>query len=427
MQAEEFIKLAKKNQERMIQDRRYLHEHPELSQHEENTVRFVADRLKELHIEYTIVPKGGVLGFIGGSEQDTDKKTVLLRADMDALPVEESPDNLRQPKCCVSQVKGVSHACGHDAHTAMLLSAAEILKEKEDQLPGRVILFFERAEEAGGNILFLLRYIYEHKIRVDGCYGTHVRAELESGTVSVDPGPISAGGFGFECTIHGQGGHGAHPSRANSPVDCFVALYQACCLIPVKYIPADEALSFSLGKVQAGSKRNIIPSDLEFAGSFRFFDHKIGVAAKKKFLELCNSICEAYGCQFELTKEVGPTLPLVNEPHCTELCGKVVEEVVGEANRVHERPGMGSESFSAAQRIWPGTFTHLGIRNPELGSGAGHHSPEFDLDESVLYIGAGLYAAYAFAFLEDDTPIEFETYPGSPDDLYKEICYTVTG
>ncbi len=420
-----FMKLAEDELDNIIADRRYLHENPELSQKEENTVLFISERLNSLKIENIVVPKGGVLGFIGGSEHENDKKTVLLRADMDALPVKENMYNLKQKKTCVSRIEGISHACGHDAHTAMLLAAAKLLKQHEEQINGRIILFFERAEEAGGNILYLLRYIYENKIRVDSCYGTHVKAELPAGCVGLERGTINAGGFGFECTIHGKGGHGARPHEANSPIDCFVALYQALNQISGKYVAAGETLTFSIGKVSAGSKRNIIPADLDFAGSFRFFSHDTGVYAKKIFLKLCESVCNTYGCTFELTKEVGPTLPLVNNDYCAELMEQIIAETVGEQQRVRELPQTGSESFSAAQRLWPGVFTHIGIKNEALGSGAPHHSPEFDMDESVLYIGTALYAAYALKLLEAGEIISFEKYEGSPDDLYRDICYHV--
>lgn len=421
----DYMNLAREKQLDIIEMRRHLHENPELSQQEENTVKYIAEKLQEYGVEYKVVPKGGVLGFIGGKAEDQAKKTVLLRADIDALPVEEDPYNLVGPKKCVSKIMGVSHACGHDTHTAMLLAAAHILKEQEEKLPGRVILFFERAEEAGGNILYLLRYLYNNKIRIDGCYGTHVRGNIEAGKVSIESGAINAGGFGFEATIYGSGGHGARPSEANSPIDCFVALYQALSLIPVKYVPANQALSFSLGKVEAGSKRNIIPSKLDFAGSFRFFDHKVGIKAKQEFLRLCNSICKTYHCTFELTKEIGPTLPLVNEEHCTAIGIRALEETIGLQNQVHKEPDMGSESFSAALHMWPGVYSHLGIQNAALGSGAPNHSPKFDIDENALMIGTAMHIAFSFAFLQDTEKIPFTGYEGSPDDLYKEICYKV--
>jgi len=417
-----YIGAAEKEKENIISMRRYLHENPELSQHEDNTVKFVCEKLSQYGINYTVVPKGGVLGFIGG---DNLSKTVMLRADMDALPVDENPCNLKQKKQCLSKVKGVSHVCGHDSHTAMLIAAGKILKEHEKDINGRVILFFERAEEAGGNILYLLRYLYEQKIRIDGCFGVHVKGDgLKTGQIAVGTGSINAGGFGFEVTIKGKGGHGSAPSRANSPIDCFVALYQAFSLIPVKYIAADEACSFSLGKVQSGSKRNIIPDTLEFGGSFRFYEHRIGVKAKAEFMRLLASICASYECGYTVTKEIGPTLPLVNNAACAEIARNTVRNMENAQLAAFPR-SMGSESFSAAQRLYPGAFAYLGIENDELGSGAANHSPEFDIDENALYLGSALEAGYAVDFLNNTEKIVFDPYNGTPDDLYREICYKV--
>lgn len=420
----DILALAKKEQERIVSYRRYLHENPELSQQETNTVSYICNRLEEFGISYVEVPKGGVLGFLGG---DNESKTVLLRADMDALPVPESPCNLKQPKTCVSKVEGVSHVCGHDAHVAMLLVAGKILQEQIDQVPGRVVLFFERAEEAGGNILYLLRYLHEQKIRIDGCFGMHVKGNLDAGQFSLEPGGVNAGGFGFEVKLTGRGGHGSAPEKANSPIDCFVALYQSFINIPVKYISAKDACSFSLGKVVSGTKRNIIPETLEFAGSMRFFDHAVGEKAKQEFLRLLDYICQVYQCQYEVTKSVGPTLPLVNHPQCVQIGRRAIQKQLGAERLSSMEREMGSESFSAAQRLYPGAYAFLGVRNETLGSGAANHSPAFDIDESVLYLGTALHVAYALEFLQANEPISFEPYPGSPDDLYREICYPVDG
>ena len=418
----DILALAKQQQEDIVKNRRYLHEHPELSQHEEETVAFVCKKLEEYGVSYINVPKGGVLGFIGGDE---NSKTVMLRADMDALPVQENPNNLKGPKSCVSKVPGAAHVCGHDSHTAMLLAAAKILQEHKDEIDGRVMLFFERAEEAGGNILYLLRYIYEHKIRVDGVFGLHVKGNLDAGKISLQSGGVNAGGFGFEVSIHGKGGHGSAPDKCNSPIDCFAALYHAFMSIPVKYVSAKEMLSFNFGKVQSGSKRNIIPDQLDFAGGMRFFDHAVGVKGKEIFLRLLDGVCKTYECTYEVTNSVGPTLPLVNNPQCVDIGLAAFAKDIGQERLTDMEREVGSESFSAAQRIYPGAYAFLGIRNEALGIGAPNHSAEFDIDESVLYLGTAMHISYALAFLQNTQEIHHEPYPGSPDDLYREICYKV--
>lgn len=420
---EDIIKLAKLEKKSTIEYRRHLHQFPEVSKKEFKTIEFICKKLNEFKIEYIEVPNGGIIGFIG--KKGNDNKTVLLRADMDALAVKENMYNLKQKKQCVSLIEGVSHACGHDSHVAMLLSAGKVLKSIENQLNGRVILFFERAEEEGGNILYLLRYLYENNMRIDGCFGMHVKGNLESGTFSVEKGGINAGGFGFEVKIIGKGGHGSAPSQANSPIDCFVALYSAFTSIPIKYIPAYKACSFSLGKVQSGSKRNIIPCELDFAGSFRFLEHEVGIKVKKEFLRLLEQICKSYECQYSIEKAIGPTLPLVNNSQCVDIAKESITKLVGHENIVYKEQEMGSESFSAAQRLYPGVYVFLGIKNDEIGAGAENHSPEFDIDEEAMPRGVALEVAYAIDFLNNEERIEFSKYEGTPDMLYKEICYKV--
>lgn len=420
---EGMLRIANAEEKNTVEYRRHLHQFPELSKKEFKTIEYICKKLDEFKIDYIEVPNGGIIGFIG--KKGNDNKTVLLRADMDALAVEESICNLKQKKQCVSLIEGVSHACGHDAHVAMLLSAGKILKSIENELNGRVILFFERAEEEGGNILYLLRYLYESSMRIDGCFGMHVKGNMEAGTFCVEPGGINAGGFGFEVKIIGKGGHGSAPSQANSPIDCFVALYSAFTSIPVKYVPAYKACSFSLGKVQSGSKRNIIPSELDFAGSFRFLEHDVGVKVKKEFLRLLEQICKSYECDYLVEKTVGPTLPLVNNPQCVDIAKESIVNLVGYENIVHKEQEMGSESFSAAQKLYPGVYVFLGIRNDEIGSGAENHSPEFDIDEQAMNRGVALEIAYAIDFLNYEEKINFSKYEGTPDMLYEEICYKV--
>ena len=385
-------------------------------------MKFICSRLDEFGIAYVVVPKGGVIGFIGGDE---NSKTVMLRADMDALTIQESECNLAQKKPVLSEVPGVAHLCGHDGHTAMLLGAAKILQQMKEELPGRVLLFFERSEEAGGKILYMLRYLYEHKIRVDGAFAMHVNPRMQTGKLSLDYGPITSGGYGFEVTVHGQGGHGSAPDKCNSPIDCFAAIYQAVTSIPVKYISAKEVCSFNFGKVQSGSKRNIIPDSLDFAGGFRFYRHDVGWQAKNTFLRLIDGVCKTYDCTYEVTNAVGPTLPVVNVDQCVEIGRRGIAKYLGDD--VREELGMESfsESFASATAFYPTAFGMLGITNPALGSGAELHNPAFDLDEAALPLGVAFHISYALSFLENTDPIPFTPYAGSPDDLFRDICYHV--
>ncbi|MCJ7855689.1 amidohydrolase [Lachnospiraceae bacterium NSJ-143] len=417
------MKEAKKYRQEILEIRRYLHKNPEVSQKEVMTVKYICEKLKEYGIDFVEVKNGGILGFIGAG---CESKTVMLRADIDALPVLESQYNIGgQDKKCVSDIGGVSHVCGHDAHTAMLLAAGKILKVNENLINGRVVLFFERAEEAGGNILYLLRYLHENKIRIDGCMAMHVNGKLETGKISISRGSINAGGFGFEVMIKGRGGHGSAPSLANNPIDCFVELYDSINMIPVKYIGVGETCTFSIGTVNAGTKKNIIPEELIFGGTARFFEHSTGIKFKNEFLRILESMTKTYKCSYEIIKAVGPTLPLVNNDTCVEISKITAADVFGSRNVISMPPEISSESFSAAQRLYPGIYAYIGVKNDSLGTGGELHSPEFDIDEEALCLGAAFEAKFAVDFLNSKREINFDGYNGTPDELYNEICYKV--
>ena len=194
--------------------RRHLHENPELSGLEFNTIKLICGELEKMGIEYVNVPDGGVLATIDG---DRSGKTVLLRADCDALPIQELPDNAKKAKRVVSRCDGVAHMCGHDGHTAMLLSAAKVLNANRDRIKGRVYLMFERGEEGSGNLYYLMQYIQQNKLRIDATFAEHTDVLLNAGEISCQPGPMHAGAVGYQVTLTGKGGHGSRPDRSNNP------------------------------------------------------------------------------------------------------------------------------------------------------------------------------------------------------------------
>ena len=198
-----------------------FHRHPELSGEEDWLCAQVCSFLEKESIICRNVPKGGVLGFLKG---ENEGKTVLLRADLDALPVMENSVNLKGLKHCVSEIPGRSHACGHDAHTAMLLMTARILARNREAFPGQVVFMFERGEEKTNNCTRLFRELENLEIPVESAFGVHVYAGVESGKVAVNDGPVMASNVCFDVTIIGRGGHGSRPDQARSPIDCFVTV-----------------------------------------------------------------------------------------------------------------------------------------------------------------------------------------------------------
>ena len=214
----EIFNEAKKQFDYMVRIRRQMHENPELTGKEYETLKLIKKELDDMGIDYIEVPDGGIVGQIHGGKPG---KTVLMRADMDALPIQENSVNLTCSKLCVSGNAGVSHACGHDAHTAMLLGEARILNTHRDEINGTIVLCFERGEEGGGQVENLLPYIVETmKLPIDTCVATHVKWDVEAGQVSAEPGPVFSGGYGFHIRLHGLTGHGSRPDLEIGRASC---------------------------------------------------------------------------------------------------------------------------------------------------------------------------------------------------------------
>lgn len=395
--------------------RRFIHEHPEVSGEEYKTVAFILNELKKMGITCLEVENGGVLGFINGRPG----KTVLLRADIDALPIQEDLCNLRGPKVSVSRIPGVSHACGHDAHTAMLLTEAKILQAHKSELPGSVVLCFERGEEGTGNLKYIIEYLEQHpEIKIDTCFATHVRWDIPSGKIAVVEGAALAGAFGFDIRIQGCAGHGARPDLANSPIDCFVAIYNALNTVRMKQIDPFECLTFSVGTLTSGSRINIVPEMLEFSGTARFFSSERAgepfIAAFKKIL--CTQ-ADLFGCTLETLRMKNPLHETRNHPICAAIAREAVAKYVAPDALADAGPWMASETFGKLLKLYPGVMVFTGIKNDAQGSGANHHTPEFDVDEEALLSGIKAALGYTLAFMARAEEIPFERSILSIDDL----------
>ena len=285
----------------LISLRRHFHENPELSQQEWKTMDFIEETLHGWGISTVRVPRGGIFGMIDSGK---DGWTVLMRADIDALPIEENPKNLAQEKACLSKNHGVSHACGHDGHMAMLLTAAKILAAHKDEWEGKVLLMFEEAEEMGERgVGHLLSYLDEKKIHVDACYGTHMMYCLPAGKVAVMYDGVLAGAFFYRVKIHGKSGHGSMPSLAVSPIDCFHTFYMALQSYRMRKVSPRNCLTYSFGMVQAGDTPNVIPDELTFAGTARCFVNEDGLSFREDFWKLLKDICDNYGCTAEIMED----------------------------------------------------------------------------------------------------------------------------
>ncbi len=412
------LKLVCEQEAIMIRNRRHLHANPEPSAQEVQTLNYIRTELRMMGIEWVDVEGGGILGIINKGK---DGPTILLRADVDALQIQESPNNLKGPKICVSDVPGVSHACGHDAHTAMLLAEAEILNRMREMLPGKVILCFEQGEEGFGCLAHILRYLEgDNGMNVDTCYATHVRWDLPTGMISVPKGPSMSGVIGFTCDIKGKGGHGSRPDLANSPVDCFTAIYEEMHRIRLRKINPYHALTFSVGKLISGTRDNVIPEDLRFEGTIRFFDIPDGDIFWEEFTRIVEQECDLHNCTGDL-KMFTRFLPVVNDETCCQIANSAVRKYLGDQACTSVEPWMASESVAALFTLYPGVHTFTGIYNEELGSGANHHTPDFDLDEQGMIYGAAAAIAYVLEYFDVKPEIAFTKQFSDVEELIR-IC-----
>ena len=412
----DLLKECREELEYAVAVRRYLHENPEPAAHELQTVRFIVSELEKFGIEYVNIPDGGVLGFVRGA---LSGKTVMLRADCDALKMTEAPDNGKAPKACVSKVTGLAHACGHDMHTAMLLTAGKVLAKNRDSLKGTVILMFERGEEGGGNIYYILKYMQEHRITADACFAQHNDPLLPVGQIAVSPGPRFAGSFGFHIKLTGVGGHGSRPDRGNNPIDCFLAIATQFKDLRMRMIPPDVMFTASINMVNAGSAHNITPETLTFSGTVRTYDFQKGIRFREKFREIIEKNCEIFECGCEFLRWKGPTIPVINQEEATRFARAMSESVLGAENVSDNIPDLCGESFGVTTAFFPCVLAAVGSGNAAEGRAAPLHSPHYDPDEDALLYGSAYYAACAFGFTDADLSFGFEAFGEELEALYK--------
>lgn len=378
--------LASSSKGRIVEFRRHLHAHPELSFKEYETCAFVERQLKELGIN-NIEKKAetGVLAIIEG--RNPDKKTIALRADMDALPILEANDVPYK-----SKNEGVMHACGHDAHTSSLLGAAYILNEIKSEFEGTIKLIFQPGEETipGGASLMIKDKVLENP-RPSAIIGQHVMPMIPAGKVGFRKGMYMASSDELYLTVKGKGGHGAMPESAVDPVliasHIIVALQQIVSRNASPKIPS--VLSF--GKVIANGATNVIPNEVKIEGTFRTLDEEWRSLAHDKMVKLAKGMAEAMGGSVDFEVRHGYPF-LQNDPELTDRSYRAAEAYLGKENIVDLDIWMAAEDFAFYTQEIAGCFYRLGTGNEERGIVSGVHTPTFDIDEDALEIGSGLIA-----------------------------------
>lgn len=386
--------LAEKQVSRLTELRHHFHSNPELSWQEIETTRKIAEILKELGFENIKTGFGGTeSGLTADLNSHKEGPMVALRADIDALPLSEENDIPYR-----STREGVMHACGHDAHTTMLLGAAKILAEIKDELPGKVRLIFQPAEEHGiksGAETMINEGVLEG---VDGIIGLHIWSSVPSGKIGFRNGPIMASADIWEISVKGKGGHGSMPHKAIDPTIAAATVITTMQTVVSREIDPQDTAVLSLGQINSGSAPNIIPESATLKGNIRTTSRETRAAIPEKMDRIMKGICDAMRCDGNLNfTNIYPVT--VNDEGLTDLARNIAFEMWGE-DKIQKAPLlMGSEDFSYYGEKVPGTFFLLGCGNEEKGTNNQHHSPRFNIDDDVLPSGSAMLAGFAWKFL----------------------------
>jgi amidohydrolase len=374
--------------EQLVAWRRHLHANPELSFQEFATSRFIQARLTEWGIPFTLPADTSVVGVIEGNRPGP---TVAVRADFDALPIDEQNDFAFR-----STQAGVMHACGHDGHTANLLGLAQILSANRD-FPGRVKLLFQAAEEQppGGAIGLVKAGVLDD---VDHVIGLHLMSDQPVGNAYISAGPVSANSDRFICTIHGSGGHGAMPHTTVDALLVAAETVAALQAVVSRRIAPTQAAVVTIGAFHAGAAPNVIANEATFTGTVRTFDPAVQATVMAEMERIIAGNCHAAGATYQFDYRKGYPA-LVNHPAESEVLAAAARAVLG-AQHVHvQEPMMGGEDFAYYTQVKPGAYLWLGAGNAAKGITAAHHHPRFTVDEDALPQGLAILHGATLALL----------------------------
>ena len=380
------INELEKIEQEMIEIRRHLHMYPELSFEEENTAKYIAEYLTKLGIPHkTNVSGHGIVATIKGAGEG---KIVALRADFDALPVEDEKDVPYK-----SKVSGVMHACGHDAHTASLMGVAKVAWQNKDKFNGEIRLIFQHAEEVqpGGAVGLIEAGCLEG---VGAIFGNHMASQMPCGLMGYAHGPIMAASATFDLTIQGKGGHGAYPHTTVDPIVVGANIIQGFQQIVSRKTNPLQPVVVTVGQFDAGTADNIIPDTAWLAGTVRVFNQQVQDDTEKEMIKVIQGACDAFGATYKFG--FYRSYPAVVTTKDETMLAKKAFDALG-MESVEMQPRMGAEDFAYYVQKVPGAFFSTGAGGPEY---APHHHPKFDIDErSILFAAKGLLQC-ALLYLE---------------------------
>lgn len=385
--------LSSKHFAKLVKLRREFHQYPELGYDEFKTAERIAKELKKLGLQVkTGVAKTGVVGILKGKKKG---KTVALRADMDALPVTELTNVSYK-----SKRKGLMHACGHDAHIACVIGAAAILSEMKDQLPGNVKFIFQPSEESppGGAKPMINQGVLDNP-KVSGIFGLHCDSAIPIGKIGIMEGPSMAQADSFDVIIKGVSGHGARPHDGIDAIVVAAQVIQALQTIASRKIDPVQPVVISVGKIEGGTKRNIICDRVILEGTCRSLNKEVAKRLPGLLKEIISGVTKSAGASFEFKYTPGYPV-LINPPQATDLARNTIAGMFGRPAVLEiKKPLMGAEDFAFYLEKVPGSFLRLGIRNPKKKAIYPWHHPQFNIDEDAIKIGTSLLTGLAFNFL----------------------------
>jgi len=385
------LKQAREIEGKLITWRRDFHMHPELGFQETRTAGLVADTLESLGLRVRRgVGRTGVIGELGEGSP-----TIAIRADMDALPIQEANDIEY-----VSQVPGMMHACGHDAHTAILLGVATLLSK--EKFPGSVRFLFQPAEEVDDDegISGAPSMVADGAMEgVDMVLALHVDSDASVGDIQLDSGPSSGGVDSFFATIIGKGGHGASPHKTVDPFFITSHVIQALYGITSRRLDPFAPAVVSIGSIHGGGAENVIPERVEMSGTIRYMEQKVQQEIHTE-IERAFKIAPVLGGDYKLKIEIDSSPIIINDQQVVDLLTSVITDLLGEEHIVPLKKSLGAEDFGSFSELAPGAMFRLGCKIEE--DVRVHHNPRFDIDERCLSIGTGILTETALRFLRKD-------------------------
>lgn len=372
--------------------RRTMHKNPELSFEEYWTSAYIEDQLKEIgQIEIQRPTETSVLGIIKGGKPG---KKIGLRADIDALPINEERSDID----FVSENDGVMHACGHDGHASILLGAAKVLAGEKEELHGEIYLIFQHAEETppGGAVEMVETGLFDD---LEFIYGQHLFTPIPTGKIGILNGPVTANSDTFDVMIKGRGGHASQPENSIDPVMIGAQIISQLQTLVSRVTSPLDSLVISTTNFHAGSAKNIIPDTAELAGSVRSIDPDTRIMAEDKIEKVVKNICDVYGAAYEYTYTKGYS-SVVNDDEKTNQVRAIAMKHFQDA--VFEFPlAMGGEDFSAFSDLVPSTYAFIGVGNAKKDMEYPHHHPKFGMDEEAFIIGVQMFVAVALGMTQN--------------------------